>query len=49
MTYLEAWGRLLSGIAPWLNSEGGDKEEVELRRLYRGWVLKAVANSVDHA
>jgi len=47
VTYLEAWGRLLSGIGPWLNLEGGDKEEVELRRLYRGWALKAVANSVD--
>ena len=47
VTYLEAWGRLLSGIAPWLNSEGGDREEVGLRRLYRSWALKAVANSVD--
>ena len=47
VTYLEAWGRLLSGIAPWLNSEAGDKEEVALRRQYRAWALKAVANSVD--
>ncbi len=30
VTYLEAWGRLLSGIGPWLNSEGGSKEEVAL-------------------
>jgi len=49
VTYLEAWGRLLSGIGPWLNSESGDKEEVELRRLYRGWAVKAVANSVNPA
>jgi len=47
VTYLEAWGRLLSGIAPWLNSEAGDKEEVALRRQYRAWALKAVANCVD--
>jgi hypothetical protein len=47
--YLEAWGRLLSGIGPWLNSEGGDKDEVELRRLYRRWAVKAVANSVNPA
>ena len=49
VTYLEAWGRLLSGIGPWMNSEEGDKEEVELRRLYRGWAVKAVANSVNPA
>ena len=26
-SYLEAFGRTLSGIAPWLNSEGGTKKE----------------------
>lgn len=47
VTYLEAWGRLLSGIGPWLNGEGGTKEEVALRALYREWAVKAVRNSVD--
>jgi hypothetical protein len=47
VTYLEAWGRLLSGIAPWLNGEGGTKEEIALRQQYREWALKAVAHSVD--
>ncbi|MBS1607000.1 MAG: DUF2264 domain-containing protein [Bacteroidetes bacterium] len=47
VTYLEAWGRLLSGIGPWLNSEGGGREEVGLRRQYREWALKAVDNSVN--
>src|SRR5690348_5104710 len=26
VTYLEAFGRVLSGIAPWLNSEGGSTD-----------------------
>jgi hypothetical protein len=46
-TYLEAWGRVLSGIGPWLNGEGGSPEEVALRQEYRRWALKAVANSVN--
>jgi len=29
--YLEAFGRLLSGIGPWLQLEGGDAAEVKLR------------------
>jgi hypothetical protein len=46
-SYLEAFGRTLSGIAPWLNLEGGSKEEVELRNQYRQWTLKAIANAVN--
>jgi hypothetical protein len=49
VTYLEAWGRTLSGIGPWLNSEEGSKEELALRAQYRQWALKAVANSVNPA
>jgi hypothetical protein len=47
VSYLEAFGRTLSGIAPWLNVEGGTKEEVTLRNKYREWALKAVANAVN--
>ncbi|HVS98166.1 MAG TPA: DUF2264 domain-containing protein [Puia sp.] len=47
VTYLEAWGRTLSGIGRWLNAEGGSSSEIALRRQYREWALKAVANSVD--
>lgn len=47
VAYLEAFGRVLSGIAPWLNLEGGDAEEVALRNQYREWTLKAIANAVD--
>lgn len=47
VAYLEAFGRTLSGIAPWLNLEGGSKDEVSLRNQYREWTLKAIANSVN--
>jgi hypothetical protein len=47
VVYLEALGRTLSGIAPWLNLEGGSKEEIQLRDQYRQWTLKAIANAVD--
>lgn len=47
VAYLEAFGRTFSGIAPWINSEGGSKEEVALRNQYRQWSLKAVANAVN--
>ena len=47
VAYLEAFGRTLSGIAPWLNSEGGSSEEVALRDQYRVWSLKAIAHAVD--
>jgi len=47
VAYLEAFGRTFSGIAPWINSEGGSKEEIALRDQYRQWSLKAVAHAVD--
>jgi hypothetical protein len=49
VAYLEAFGRVMSGIGPWLNLEGGSKEEVALRSQYRQWALKAIANAVDPA
>jgi len=45
--YLEAFGRTLSGIAPWLNLEGGSAAEIALRNQYRQWTLKAIANAVN--
>src|ERR1700694_4065228 len=45
VAYLEAFGRTLSGIAPWLNGEGGSKEEIILRNQYREWALKSLANA----
>ncbi|TXK36493.1 DUF2264 domain-containing protein [Pontibacter qinzhouensis] len=49
VAYLEAFGRVMSGIGPWLNLEGGAAEEVTLRHQYRQWALKAVANAVNPA
>lgn len=45
--YLEALGRALSGIAPWLQSEGGSAEEIKLRNQYRKWVLQSIKNATD--
>ena len=45
-SYLEAFGRTLSGIAAWLELEGGNTEEAKLREQYRQWTLKAIANAV---
>ena len=45
--YLEALGRALSGIAPWLQQEGGSAEEVKLRAQYRKWVLASIKNATD--
>lgn len=47
VAYLEAFGRTLSGIAPWLQLEGGNPAEVKLRDQYRQWTLKAIANAVN--
>jgi hypothetical protein len=44
---LEAFARTFCGIAPWLNLEGGSTEEVALRKQYREWMLKGIANAVN--
>jgi hypothetical protein len=45
--YVEVLGRVLSGIAPWLQSEAGDKNEKALRTQYRQWVLQGVKHALD--
>ena len=45
--YLEVLGRVLSGIAPWLQCEGGDAAEKALRKQYREWALQGLHNAVD--
>jgi hypothetical protein len=35
VAYLEAFARTLSGISPWLISEGGSPKEITLRIQYR--------------
>ncbi|GGB17958.1 DUF2264 domain-containing protein [Puia dinghuensis] len=47
--YLEAFGRTLSGMGRWLDGEGGSPQEVALRKQYREWMLRAVANAVNPA
>lgn len=47
-SHLEAFGRLLSGISPWLNLEDGpDKKENELRNKYFSLAVKALQNAVN--
>ncbi|MDF2192303.1 DUF2264 domain-containing protein [Paraflavitalea sp. CAU 1676] len=49
VAYLEAFGRVLAGIAPWMESEAGNAEEKALRQQYRDWAVKGVAQAVDTA
>ena len=45
--YLEALARLLCGLAPWLDTEGGSQKEITLRSEYRTLTLKAISNAVN--
>lgn len=45
--YVEVLGRVLSGIAPWLQLEGGEPSEVALRKQYREWAIAGIKNSLD--
>ncbi len=47
VAYLEAFGRTLCGIAPWLQLQGGNLAEVKMRDQYRQWALQGIANSVN--
>ncbi|HUA92227.1 MAG TPA: DUF2264 domain-containing protein [Terracidiphilus sp.] len=47
-THLEAVGRLLSGLAPWLDAEpGNDPAEEKLRSRYREWARLAIRYGTD--
>lgn len=47
-THLEAVGRLLCGMAPWLEGEsGGDPAEETLRNRYREWARLAIQYGTD--
>src|SRR3569833_1282929 len=43
VAWLEAFGRTLSGIAPWLQLEGGSNAEIKLRDQYRKWALLGIS------
>ncbi|WP_215224441.1 DUF2264 domain-containing protein [Echinicola shivajiensis] len=47
VTYLEAFGRLISGMAPWLELGPDDTEEGKLREKYIQLTLKSIHNATD--
>ena len=47
VTYLEAVGRTLAGVAPWLALPDDDTEEGKLRKQMRKEALKGLKNAVD--
>ncbi|TDF96771.1 DUF2264 domain-containing protein [Paenibacillus piri] len=48
-THLEALGRLLTGMAPWLEAGSRDGEEGRLREHYANWARQAVDAGTDPA
>ena len=44
---MECFGRLMSGIAPWLSLPDDDTEEGKTRKQLREWALKSYAHAVD--
>lgn len=49
VTYLEAFGRLMCGMAPWLEATGLDETEEKLRSKYAGLARQAMRHAVDPA
>lgn len=47
VTYMEAFGRLMAGIAPWLTLPDDNTAEGKQRKQLREWALKSYAHSVD--
>lgn len=47
VTYMECFGRLMDGIAPWLSLPDDPTPEGVKRRQLREWALKSYAHAVD--
>ena len=47
VTYLEAFGRLYSGMAPWLELGADDTKEGKLRKKYIDLVIQCLENATD--
>lgn len=47
VTYMEAFGRLMAGIAPWLSLPADETAEGGLRKQLLDWALKSYANAVN--
>lgn len=47
VVYMETFGRLMAGIAPWLTLADDDTAEGTQRKQLRGWALQSYKNAVD--
>lgn len=47
VTYMECFGRLMSGLAPWLSLPDDDTAEGKQRKQLREWALESYAHAVD--
>lgn len=47
VTYMECFGRLMAGLAPWLSLPDDDTDEGKQRLQLRQWALKSYAQAVD--
>jgi len=47
VVYMETFGRLMAGIAPWLSLPDDDTPEGQQRKQLREWALASYKNSVD--
>lgn len=47
VTYMETFGRLMAGLAPWLSLPDDDTEEGKMRKELRELALKSYRNAVD--
>lgn len=47
VTYMECFGRLMAGIAPWIALPGDGSAEGQQREQLRQWALEAYRNAVD--
>lgn len=47
VTYMEAFGRLMAGLAPWLALPDDYTAEGRMRKQLREWALKSYVNAVD--
>ena len=47
VSYMECFGRLMAGVAPWLSLPDDDSAESKQRKQLRIWALKSYKNAVD--
>ena len=47
VSYMECFGRLMAGVAPWLSLPDDDSAESRQRKQLRIWALKSYKNAVD--